>query len=65
MLETTIGTLSSKKIPFFFSIFTVIHDNRKTYFDKRAYLPYQSNLMNLKNKNDLRVNWKAGVIFEP
>ena len=21
--------------------------------------------MNLKNKNDLRVNWKAGVIFEP
>ena len=65
MLETTIGTLSSKKIPVFKKILTVIHDNRKTYFDKHAYLLYQSNLMNLKNKNDLRVNWKAGVIFEP
>ena len=30
-----------------------------------VYLVYQLNQINLKIKNDLRVNWKAGVIFEP
>ena len=66
LLETTIGTLSSKKIPFFFQ-FSLLFMIAEKYIliNMYVYLVYQLNQINLKIKNDLRVNWKAGVIFEP